>query len=64
MTNVPMEDGLLQIAAEKHNVPLDVLVSLLDLETEFANLTMPGAKGDFARKIAEILDAGSERTAL
>jgi hypothetical protein len=64
MTKVPMDDGLLEIAATKHNVPLDVLVELLALEAEFGNLTTPAVKGEFSRKIAEILDAGSERTKL
>jgi membrane-bound lytic murein transglycosylase B len=64
MANVSMDDGLLEIAAAEHGVPLEVLVALLALETEFGNLTAPGAKGDFAREIAEILDAGAERTAL
>jgi membrane-bound lytic murein transglycosylase B len=64
MTNVPMDDGLLQIAAEKHDVPFDILVALLALEAEFGDLTTPGARGEFATNIAEILDAGAERIAV
>lgn len=61
MTKVPMDDGLLEAAAKKHGVPSDVLVSLLALEKEFGNAATLAAKGEFAIKIAEILDAGAAR---
>lgn len=61
MTNISIDDGLLKIAGDKHDVPLEVLVALLALESEFGNLTTPALKGEFARKIAEILDASSDR---
>ena len=61
MTNVSMDDGLLEAAARKHEVPLDVLVALLTLEKEFGNAATAAAKGEFAIKIGEILDAGAAR---
>ncbi len=61
MTNVPMDDELLEAAARKNRVPIDVLVALLTLEKEFGNATTPGSKGDFAIKVGEILDAGAAR---
>jgi membrane-bound lytic murein transglycosylase B len=64
MTKVPMEDELLKLAAERQGVPLDVLMALLDLETEFGNLTVPGAKAEFSRQVARILDEGSGRAAV
>lgn len=63
MANVAMEDELLELAAAKHGVPLNVLVALLALEDEFANLTTPSAKGDFSREVARILDEASREAA-
>ena len=63
MANVPMEDELLKLAAEKHGVPRKVLVALLALEEEFSNLTTPSAKGDFSREVARILDEASGEVA-
>ena len=59
MANVSTEDELLKLAAEKHALPLKVLMALLELEGEFSNLTTPSAKGDFSREVARILDEAS-----
>jgi membrane-bound lytic murein transglycosylase B len=59
MANVLKADELLKLAAEQHGVSPEILLALLELEGEFGNLTAPGAKGDFSREVARILDAAS-----
>lgn len=64
MSKIPMNDELLTLAASKHGVPLEILVSLLELETEFGNRTSPTAKNEFSREVWRILDEGAARTAV
>lgn len=64
MSKMPINDELLKLAAAKHRVPLDVLVSLLELEEEFGSRTSPSAKNEFSRQVWRILDEGAAKTAV
>lgn len=59
MANGQTENELINIAATHHGVPADVLMALLELETQFENFSVFGSKVDFSRQVAKILDEAS-----
>lgn len=52
---------LIQLAAERFGVPVEVLIALLDLEDSFQNFSVFGAKAEFTRRVNTILDDGSSK---
>jgi hypothetical protein len=55
---------LIAKAAAQNGVATVVLQRLLALESNFANFTSYGAKADFSRKVAEILDEATGQSSL
>ena len=53
-------DELLARCAEQNGVAPDVVVALMNLKEEFADFTVWGAKAEFARRVARILDAAAQ----
>ena len=47
---------LIAKAAEKNGVAVTLLEKLLALESTFTSFTVYGAKADFSRRVAKILD--------
>ena len=52
---------LIKLAAERFEVPAEVLIALLDLEDSFQNFSVFGAKAEFTRRVSTILDEGSSK---
>jgi hypothetical protein len=59
MTDGQGEGELINGSAERFGVPVDVLTALLALEEEFENFHLFGAKAEFSRQVAKILDEAS-----
>ncbi|HEX7855890.1 MAG TPA: hypothetical protein VF503_19565 [Sphingobium sp.] len=53
------DDALLEEAALRHGLDVDVLRNLLALEDDFPDFTVHGSKTEFARRVAAILDAAA-----
>lgn len=61
MTDEQAENELVNLSAARFGVPLDVLESLLSLERNFDNFSVFGAKTEFSRQVARILDEASNQ---
>jgi hypothetical protein len=61
MTISQDDQELLNLAAERFGVPVDVLTALLELEDSFPNFSVFGAKAEFTRRVNAILDLGSSK---
>jgi hypothetical protein len=54
---------LIADAANKNGIAPELLEQLLNLEAEFTNFTLYGAKTDFSRRVAKILDEAAAKGA-
>lgn len=61
MTESHDDAELIHFSADRFGVPADVLTALLALEDSFQNFSAFGAKAEFSRRIATILDNGSSK---
>jgi hypothetical protein len=61
MTDALDDVELMSLAAADVGVPVEILTSLLALEDSFQNFSVFGAKADFSRQIAAILDDGANK---
>lgn len=52
-------EALLAAVADRADVPVKVISSLLGLESDFPDFTIYGSKTEFARRVAGILDEAS-----
>lgn len=58
------KEELLAFAAADSQVPVTVLRQLLELEADYSDLTIYGAKAQFSRAVAQILDEAASLAAL
>ena len=59
MTDGQTEVELINSSAVRFGIKVDVLTALLALEDEFENFHVFGAKAEFSRQVAKILDEAS-----
>lgn len=61
MTDEQDKKELIDNSATRYAVPPGVLTSLLSLERDFENFSSIGAKAEFSRQVARILDEASAK---
>ena len=63
MTNSHDDVEIIERAAQRFGVPVEILSALLALEDSFQNFSVFGAKADFSRRITTLLDDASSKAA-